>query len=255
MPKITVSEGMLLPDKEEKVVFRAWLFSFILSVSALFLLPLLKPDPFRKIFFFLLDGVGVTFQITVFSICGALLIGFLAGLGRLSHKPGLSLFATVYVEVIRGIPLLVQLFYIYYVLNSFISLSGFVSGVIALSICYGAYIGEIVRAGILAVPREQFEAALALGLSRRQIMRKIVMPQAVRIIIPPLGNEFIAMLKDSSLVSMIAITDILQRGKQYAAKTFRTFETYTMVALIYLVLTLFFSALVAFLENKISRED
>nr|MBP7494948.1 amino acid ABC transporter permease [Spirochaetales bacterium] len=162
--------------------------------------------------------------------------------------------ATVYVEIIRGIPLLVQLFYIYFALGKFLKLEGIPAAVIAMAVCYGAYMGEIFRAGIQAIPRGQMEAALALGMSRTQALWRVILPQTIKIILPPIGNEFIALLKDSSLVSILAIADLLRRGREYAATTFHYFESYTMVALVYLILTLFLSRLVGIMEERLHRQ-
>jgi len=120
-----------------------------------------------------------------------------------------------------------------------------------MSICYGAYMAEIFRAGIQSIPKGQMEAALALGLSRGQAMRKVILPQTIKVILPPIGNEFIALLKDSSLVSILAVADLLRRGREYASTSFRYFESYTVIALIYLVMTLFFSRLVAIMEERL----
>ena len=120
-----------------------------------------------------------------------------------------------------------------------------------MAVCYGAYMGEIFRAGIQAIPKGQMEAALALGLSRGQALRRVILPQTIRIVLPPIGNEFIALLKDSSLVSILAVSDLLRRGREFASKTFTYFETYTVVALVYLVLTLFFSRLVGIMEERL----
>jgi polar amino acid transport system permease protein len=122
-----------------------------------------------------------------------------------------------------------------------------------MSVCYGAYMGEIFRAGISSIPKGQMEAALALGMTRRQALRKVILPQTVRIILPPVGNEFIALLKDSSLVSILAVSDLLRRGREFASTSFEYFETYTVVALVYLVLTLFFSKLVGVMEDRLGR--
>jgi polar amino acid transport system permease protein len=174
-------------------------------------------------------------------------------LGRVSRITILNRIATIYVEVIRGIPLLVQLFYIYYALGKLVQLPRLASAVIAMSICYGAYMGEIFRAGIQSIPKGQMEAALALGLTRSQAMRRIIIPQTLRMILPPVGNEFIALLKDSSLVSILAVSDLLRRGREFASTSFQYFETYTMVALVYLVMTLFFSRLVGLMEERMTR--
>ena len=127
------------------------------------------------------------------------------------------------------------------------------AAIIAMSVCYGAYMGEIFRAGIQAIPKGQMEAALALGMTRAQALRKVILPQTFRIILPPVGNEFIALLKDSSLVSILAVSDLLRRGREFASVSFQYFETYTIVALVYLVITLFFSKMVALMENRMER--
>jgi len=177
----------------------------------------------------------------------------LTGLGRISRVKIVNRIATVYVEVVRGIPLLVQLFYIYYAMGKIVQVPRLVAAITAMTICYGAYLGEIFRAGIQAVPKGQMEAALALGMSRWQAMRRIILPQTIKIVLPPVGNEFIALLKDSSLVSILAVADLLRRGREYASKTFYYFETYTVVALVYLVMTLFFSKLVSLMEERLNR--
>jgi ABC-type Fe3+ transport system permease subunit len=127
--------------------------------------------------------------------------------------------------------------------------------VLGLTICYGAYIGETFRAGIQSIPKGQMEAARALGLSRTQAMRHVIIPQAVRTVLPPVGNEFIAMLKDSSLVSVLAISDMLRRAREYASRTFAYFESYTLVALVYLMMTLIFSRVVFYIEQGMSRQN
>jgi polar amino acid transport system permease protein len=123
-----------------------------------------------------------------------------------------------------------------------------------MAVCYGAYLGEIFRAGILAIDKGQTEAARSLGFSRAQTMRYVILPQAMRIILPPVGNEFIMLLKDTSLVSILAVADLLRRGREYASQSFAYFETYTMVALVYLMITLFFSKLISIMEEKISAD-
>ncbi len=176
------------------------------------ILPLVSPDPYRKILEFLPDGILQTFEVTVLSIVFATVVGLITGIGRISRIRIVNRIATIYVEVIRGIPLLVQLFYIYYALGKIVQVPRITAAVVAMTICYGAYMGEIFRAGIQAVPRGQMEAALALGLTRAQALRRIILPQTIRIVLPPIGNEFIALLKDSSLVSILAVSDLLRRG-------------------------------------------
>ncbi|MFW6363490.1 MAG: amino acid ABC transporter permease [Spirochaeta sp.] len=252
---VLVPDGALIPDPSSGKLFSAWNISFFGAMAAIILLPLLGPPQYREILQFVPDGVLSTFQVTLTSIAIALVIGLLAGLGRISKIVLINRIATVYVEVIRGIPLLVQLFYIYFALGRFLSLPRMTAAIIAMLVCYGAYLAEIFRAGILSIPRGQMEAALALGMSRGQAMRKVIIPQTLRIILPPIGNEFIAMLKDSSLVSILAVSDLLRRGREYASTTFYYFESYTVVALIYLIMTLFFSRLVAVMEERISHRD
>jgi polar amino acid transport system permease protein len=253
MEKITISDGTLIPGRGEKQIFSAWRISFFGAITLLGFLVFSTPDPFRRILLFLPDGIVKTFQVTIFSIMLAIVIGLFAGLGRISRITIINRLATVYVEVIRGIPLLVQIFYIYYALGRLVKIPDITSAVIAMSVCYGAYMGEIFRAGIQAVPKGQMEAALALGFSRGKAMRHIILPQTFKIILPPIGNEFIALLKDSSLVSILAVSDLLRRGREFASRTFLYFETLTVVALVYLILTLFFSWLVGLMEDRLNR--
>jgi polar amino acid transport system permease protein len=248
---IPTSDGTLIPEKGEKAVFSAWKISFFGAIALLIALPFISPDPYRRILLFLPDGILKTFQVTIYSIVCATIVGLLAGLGRISRITIINRIATVYVEVIRGIPLLVQLFYIYYALAKLVAVPDIAAAIIAMTVCYGAYMGEIFRAGIQSIPKGQMEAALALGLSRTQAFVKVILPQTIRIVLPPIGNEFIALLKDSSLVSILAVSDLLRRGREFASKTFTYFETYTVVALVYLVLTLFFSRLVGIMEERL----
>ncbi len=251
--KIEITDGALIPEEGDKEHFTAWRISFFGALAVLVLLPILRPDPYLEIYAFIPDGILTTFKVTLISIILSLVIGLFTGLGRISRVKIVNRIATVYVEVIRGIPLLVQLFYIYFALGSFFQLSSIVSAVLAMSICYGAYMGEIFRAGIQSIPKGQMEASLAMGMSRAQAMRYIILPQTFKVILPPIGNEFIAMLKDSSLVSILAVSDLLRRGREYASTTFTYFESYTVVALVYLLLTLFFSKMVGIMEARLDR--
>ena len=248
---INVTDGTLIPLRSEGHVISAWNISFFGAVGLLILLPFVSPDPYLRILSFVPDGLVATFAVTIISIFFALIIGLFAGLGRISQNKTINLISTIYVEIIRGIPLLVQLFYIYYALGPILKLQGPPAAILAMSICYGAYMAEIFRAGIQAIPKGQMEAALALGLSRSAAMRRVIIPQTIRVILPPIGNEFIALLKDSSLVSILAVSDLLRRGREYASTSFRYFESYTVIALIYLVMTLFFSRLVAIMEERL----
>jgi polar amino acid transport system permease protein len=251
--RIEVTDGALIPGRGEKATFSAWRISFFGAMGVLAILFLVKPHPYRDILLFLPDGILKTFEVTLMSIACALVVGLITGIGRISRIPILNRIATIYVEVVRGIPLLVQIFYIYYALGKIVQVPDIFAAVIAMTICYGAYLGEIFRAGIQSIHKGQMEAAIALGLTRSQALRRIILPQTVRVVLPPLGNEFIALLKDSSLVSILAVSDLLRRGREYASKTFDYFEAFTVVALVYLVMTLFFSRLVALMEERMNR--
>ncbi len=252
--RIAITDRALIPNRGNLQVFNSWRVTFVLAALLLLLLILIKPAPYRDIFYITIKGVPVTFQVTVFAILGSLILGLICGLGQVSRIRLFNLVAGVYVELIRGIPLLVQLIFIYYALGRFFRIEGIIAAIIALSICYGAYMGEIFRAGIQAVPKGQMEAAIALGMSRGQALRKVILPQTMKIILPAIGNEFIAMLKDSSLVSVIALRDILRRGREYISRTFLSLETMLIVALIYLVITLVLSRIVAMMEDRLKNE-
>lgn len=239
----------------ERSLLVAWWIALTIAVAFIVGAVLLKPNPYREIIAFIGDGLVITFQMTIVSMTFALILGLIAGLGRTARSPLVNTLASLYVEMIRGIPLLVQLFWIYYAASRFIRLGPQMSAVLGLTVCYGAYIGETFRAGIQSIPKGQMEAARALGLSRTQAMRHVIIPQAVRIVLPPVGNEFIAMLKDSSLVSVLAISDMLRRGREYASRTFAYFETYTLVALVYLLVTLIFSRVVFYIEQGMGHHE
>jgi polar amino acid transport system permease protein len=248
-----------------------WWLLFVVVVVTTLLLIRIRPDPYRRIFVFLLDGVRVTLGITVASFVFIMLAGLIGGLGRISKNLLVRGLASVYVELVRGIPLLVQLLFIYYaspiLLRAIgtrlmgilpglarwmmaIKINPFAAAVGGLTVCYGAYMSEIVRAGIESIPKGQTEAARSLGMSYFQAMRHVILPQAVRVILPPVGNEFVALLKDSSLVSVVAVADMTRRGREFMAATFMALETWFMVALLYLVMTLFFARVVAYIERK-----
>lgn len=253
--RIEVVEGASIPDPKDTNFINAWTLAFCTALGALAFLCLVRPEPYRDILLFLPDGLLVTFEVTLLSLLCTLPIGLVTGLGRISRNRFFNLIASTYVEIIRGIPLLVQLFYIYYALGSLIKVPPIVSAVIAISFCYGAYMGEVFRAGILAVPRGQSEAARSLGFSRGQTMRLVILPQALRTILPPVGNECIAMLKDTSLVSIMAVPDIMQRARSFVGTTYLYFETYTVIALIYLIITLVLSKCVSIMESRLNYYD
>ena len=205
----------------------------------------------------LLRGAGLTLEITALAVGLGLILGLILGLGQLSRLAILRIPAKVYVDVIRGTPLLIQIFIIYFALPALIGhrIDPFIAAVTACSLNSGAYIAEIFRGGIQSISLGQIRAGLSLGMTYRQTMRYIVLPQAFKRIIPPLGNEFIAMLKDSSLVSVIGFEELTRSGQLIIAETYGTMEIWTCVAILYLVMTLTISQLVGWLEKRYRLSD
>lgn len=205
----------------------------------------------------LLMGAGVTVQITALSVGFGLLIGMFVGMARLSQVWPVKMLAAIYVDFIRGTPLLVQIFLIYFALPILIGhrIDPFIAAITACSVNSGAYVAEIFRAGIQSIDKGQMEAGRSLGMTWAQTMRYIIMPQAFKRIIPPLGNEFIAMLKDSSLVSVIGFEELTRRGQLIIARTYGSFEIWLTVAFIYLVMTFTISRLVDYLERRYKTDD
>ncbi len=203
----------------------------------------------------LLKGAGVTLEITALAVGLGLLIGMFVGVARLANNRLIRGLAAVYVDCIRGTPLLVQIFIVYFALPQLIGprIDPFMAAVGACSINSGAYVAEIFRAGIQSIDKGQMEASRALGLSWFKAMRFVIMPQAFKRIIPPLGNEFIAMLKDSSLVSVIGFEELTRTGQLIISRTYASFEIWTAVAIIYLVMTIAISRLVALLEKRFNK--
>jgi polar amino acid transport system permease protein len=205
---------------------------------------------------FIVGGAGITILVSVLSIVLATALAITGALGRLSTNPVMYAIASLYVSLVRGTPLLVQIFFAYYALpQAGIVLDPIPTGVAALAFNYGAYMTEIFRAGIQAVPRGQGEAAQALGMRESVIFRRIVMPQAVRIVVPAIGNEFIAMIKDSSLVSIITVQELLWRAGRIGRAEFQTIPAFLIAALAYWVLTIVFSIFQERLERRLARSD
>jgi polar amino acid transport system permease protein len=244
-------------------------------------------EPYGRIIQFLFDGIITTLKLTIISFVLILIVGMLGGLGRVSHSRVISTIAWLYVEIVRGIPVLVWLLWIWFALPQLIQGAGralvqacetssagwvqaitcplgqAVSGiklqpipaaVLGFTFAYGAYMTEIFRAGIQSIPSGQMEAARSLGMTNVQAMRYIILPQAVRVILPPVGNEFVTLLKDSSLVSILAVSDLTRRGREFVARTFLSFDTFTMVALCYLILTLLFTRVFTAIEHRMTIE-
>lgn len=268
-----IVSALSMRKETERTVTTWW--SLVLGVIVLaWLLTRFKPYPFYDIWLFIADGILVTLRLCLTSFGLILVVSLLGGLGRISKSPVIYGVSSLYVEVIRGIPLMVQLLFIWFALpqvfdslgSTLIGLSprlanvgrwlvdlrldAFTAAVIGFTVCYGAYVSEIFRAGISSIHRGQMEAARSLGMNYFQAMRYIILPQAVRVILPPVGNEFVALLKDSSMVSVLAVSDLTRRGREYMSRTFLSFDTWIMVALCYLVLTLFSSRVVEYIESR-----
>jgi polar amino acid transport system permease protein len=245
-----------------------WLLVFFV-IFLIAYLSITKSDPYWRIILFVRDGIWVSLTTTVVSFLLVLVVGLVIGLGRLSKNKIINGISTVYVEVIRGIPLLVQLLFWYFAFPSVVQNIGnslnseplqnyhanpVGMAILGLTFCYAAYMAEIYRAGIQSIAKGQMEAARSLGMSHIEAMRYVILPQAIRIILPPVGNEFISLLKDSSLVSVVAVADITRRGREFMAANFIPLETWVMVALIYLTMTLFSARVVTFIEHKTRLE-
>ena len=205
----------------------------------------------------LLAGAGVTIEITAIAVGLGFVFGLITSVCRLSGVKILNILAVCYVNIIRGTPLLVQIFLIYFALPMIIGerINPFVAAVAACSVNSGAYVAEIFRAGIQSVDKGQMEAGRSLGLSWMQTMRYIILPQAFKHVIPPLGNEFISMTKETSLVSVIGFEELTRRGQLIIAKTYGSFEIWLTVDFIYLVMTFTIAQLVSYLERRFATDD
>lgn len=208
---------------------------------------------------YILGGIPLTIFIAVASIALAIVFAVLGALGRLARSAPLYAAASLYVSLVRGTPLLVQIIFLYSALPRIFPAAADIPllglGVFALAFNYGAYMTEIFRAGIQAVPRGQREAAEALGMRERLVMRRVVLPQAVRIVIPAIGNEFISMTKDSALVSVIGVQELLWRAQKIGSANFKNLETLLLASLVYWVMTVVFSFFQDRLEKRLARGD
>ncbi len=207
---------------------------------------------FSNVFFYLIQSVHWTILITIVSYLIALIFGLVFGIARISQQRIIRFLAGLYINTLRGVPLMVLIFFIYFGLGKLVNVDRFVAGVLAVGICYGAYLAEIFRTGIEAIDYGQHEAAMSLGMNRWQTLRHIILPQSIRIVVPPAANEFIACLKDSSLVSIIGLRELTSAGREYANQNFLDFQTWIVVGLLYLILTLTLTRLVKSLEKKVA---
>lgn len=260
-----------------------WFFALILIAIAVFVL-ISTNEEYNAAFLFIKAGLIITIKTTLIAFSLAIIFGLLAGLGRISKSVVINNLARLYVELIRGIPILVLIFFIALVgvpvlvdginniglwleergvgviagiftaiTNQDISMNA--RAIIALAVTYGAYLAEIFRAGIQSISKGQMEAARSLGMGYGQAMRYVILPQAVRNVLPALGNDFVAMVKDSSLVSVLAVRDITQVARLYAGSTFRFRESYVTLAVLYLTMTVILSLLVQQLERRLRSHE
>ncbi|MGW8313112.1 MAG: amino acid ABC transporter permease [Desulfuromonadales bacterium] len=203
----------------------------------------------------LMVGLWNTLWISASASLVGMIIGLITGLCRVSKNPTLRSLSIAYIELIRGTPLLVQIFIFYFFLGTVLDISRIIAGISALAIFAGAYVAEIIRAGIQSIPKGQMEAARSLGMNVTQAMIYIILPQAFKRTLPPLAGQFISLIKDSSLVSVIAITDLTKSGREVITSTFATFEIWFVVALLYLMLTSVLSQVISWVERRLSVSD
>jgi polar amino acid transport system permease protein len=265
-----------------------WWTLFLLLLGVALVYAIATVPNYTDAFLFIVPGLRITIIVSIAAFAISLMIGLITGLGRISSNPIIYNITTFYVEVVRGIPMIVIIIYVAYVLvplvvsaangiGTFILEASWLSflvglgeslaatdvrdidplarAIAGLAFGFGAYEAEIFRAGIQSIERGQMEAARSLGMSYVQAMRYVILPQAIRVILPPLGNDFIAMLKDSSLISVLAVRDLTQLGKLNRSRTFRTFETWNTVTYLYLSMTLLGSMGVKWLERRFKTGD
>jgi polar amino acid transport system permease protein len=286
-PSVSLTaEGLPIELRKDPMTKRLsrfpWWFLAMILIALLTSYFIISRENYNEAFGRIILGLGTSIVTSLVAYAIALVFGLLAGLGRISRNVVLNNLATLYVELIRGIPMLVLIFFIALVgvpsiVDGINSLGGWFNGlgvtaiggmltsfnnqaismnvraIIALAVTYGAFLAEIFRAGIQSIGRGQTEAARSLGMSTGQAMRYVILPQAVRNVLPALGNDFVAMVKDSSLVSLLAVRDISQTARLYAGSTFRFREAYITLAVLYLTMTVTLSLIVQFVERRLRR--
>lgn len=261
-----------------------WYLIGIALIAIITFYTILTKETYGEAFNLIKNGVVITITTSIIAYAIALLIGLLTSVGYISKNVIIRNIATFYVEIIRGIPMLVLIFYIALVgvptildnvngLGTWVTSIGLTQtgtilstlnvqdipmnfrAIIALSVTYGAFLAEVFRAGIQSIPKGQMEAARSLGLSHGQAMRYVILPQAIRNVLPALGNDFVAMVKDSSLVSLLAVRDITQIARLYAGRSFRFQEAYTILASLYLSMTVSLSLIIKFIESRLRKNE
>jgi len=267
-----------------RIIDLPWWFIGIIFIAFWAAFIIITTPNFREAFNWIKAGIRVTIQTSLTAYLFAIIIGLFTGLGRLSKNVVINNLARLYVELVRGIPMLVLIFFIAFVgvpvvvellnkigelalangltvIGEFLTVFDIqdfpmlVRAIIALSVTYGAFLAEIFRAGIQSIGKGQTEAARSLGMSTAQSMRYVILPQAIRNVLPALGNDFVAMVKDSSLVSVLAVRDITQIARLYGGTTFRFREAYSTLAVMYLALTVMLSLGVQFVERRMRRNE
>ncbi len=247
---------------------RNWWGYVVLLLGILLVLAIIYDPRYTEAFNFILPGVVMTLGLTVISFCIALVIGLFMGLSRVSSNRFLY-FSTFYVETIRGVPILVQILYVAFVIfpaivdllnslgaqTSIRDVEMYVRAILGLAIAYGAFEAEVFRAGIQYIERGQMEAARSLGMTYIQAMRYVILPQAIRRVLPPIGNDFVAMLKDTSLASVLAVREITQLSNLQRARSFTTFEPLNVASFLYLSSTLLLTRVVRYLERRLSPNE
>jgi polar amino acid transport system permease protein len=269
--------------KERFAQFPWWFVALILILIVTYTLIAVNPS-YSEAFNFIKVGLSITIKTTLIGFIIALFLGLITGLGRLSNNVFFRNLATLYVEFIRGVPMLVLMFFIAYAAvpatvdgmnaighwlqsigwewlaspllaleNKAIEMN--VRAIVALSVTYGAFLAEIFRAGVQSVSKGQMEAARSQGMSASQAMFYIILPQAIRNVLPALGNDFVAMLKDSSLISVLAVRDITQVARLYAGRSFRYDEAYLTLVILYLSMTVVLSLVVKYIERRVRQDE
>ena len=270
MSWISVARRGRVTDKRPWWDTFPWWSLIILSVLGWMGWQILTNDNYELAWERILPGLGLTITSTIQAFAIALVIALIVGMGQMSRNVVFRNLSRTYVEFVRGIPILPLIFTVALILvpeltkaingpleNWFgweLKLSFQMRATVTLAVIYGAYMAEIFRGGIQSIPPGQTEAGRSLGLNRRQTMNSVVLPQAMRAIIPPLGNDFIAILKDTSLLSVLGALEITQRARQFSASTFKFREGYFVLAFIYLILTLGLSLLLGMLERRMTRD-
>ncbi len=264
-----VEPGLVNSTMRRLIEPRGWWGYIVLALGVLLVLAIIYDERYRASFDFIAPGVLMTVVLTVISFAASLIIGLFMGLARVSKNPIIYNLATFYVETIRGVPILVQLLYVAFVifpaLVDLFSAAGAqisirdvdmsVRVMLGFSLAYGAFEAEVFRAGIESIERGQMEAARSLGMTYVQAMRFVILPQALRRVLPPLGNDFIAMLKDTSLASALAVREVTQLSNLHRSRTFTTFEPLNVATLLYLTMTLLLTRGVRYLERRMSPDE